>query len=455
MPRAGLLSVQVLAKAQAARDAMTFWLAQPGARTAPAPYLPGHFITFFLPTTARGTISRSYSLCGDGQLGRPWEITVKRQSGGVVSSYLLEKIQPGMVLQVTAPAGNFVLPEPLHRDVPLIFIATGSGITALYGMLRAIALLPLSRRPRVELHYAYRSPADGIYVRELIALDPQQQWLRQYHYLASSGHRLSGEGVVAHVGASVRVAHWYICGSAGLKRSLEALLLHRGAPRAQIHVELFASPRASATVGTAGPMAAAVTVAHVRLADSGAVLEARGPETLLETLERYGYRIPYNCRTGSCGTCRLRMVSGQIADSGAPSLTPGERPRGYILSCVASPRGDVVLESAGGPPGTAGRLVAAASRAPRADRWRGSRTALRWTLAAAALAFFLNTWHLTSGTAAARTGSGSNSPTQDTPSSSSDDNGSSVPTPTPTPSGSGGITTGPSQSPPITSSGTS
>lgn len=460
--RNALVNAQIISKVPAAHDAVTFWLAAPGTQRAPAPYLPGQFITLFLPTSARGTISRSYSLCGDGRSDRPWEITVKRQHGGTVSSYLLDKITPGMVLQTSMPAGNFVLPQPLRRDVPLIFIATGSGITPLYGMLRFLARLPADQRPPARLYYAYRTPAEGIYTRELIALDPQRQWLQQYHYLSSNGHRLSGEGVVAHVGAAAPYAHWYICGSAGLKRSVETLLRHHGVPSEQIHVELFASPRAPAIA--AGRAASASVSARIRLADTGAVIEARGQESMLDALERAGYRIPYSCRAGSCGTCRLRVLSGQVGDGGASGLTQRERAQGYVLSCVAEPHGDVVLASAGGAPTSTGRMVAAGG-----GRWGAQRTAIRWTLAAAAVAFFLGTWHLTSRGATAQAGGnssgGSSTPTQVAPSGSGDGNGSNGSStggddggaPTPLPSGSGGISTTPSQptQPPITSSGTS
>jgi ferredoxin-NADP reductase len=463
-PQGALLSAQVIARAPAARDAVTFWLAAPGTQRAPAPYLPGQFITLFLPTTARGTISRSYSLCGDGRPDRPWEITVQRQHGGTVSTYLLDRIESGMVLQVSPPAGTFILPRPLRSEVPLMMVATGSGITPLYGMLRAIALLPQPQRPRVHLYYAYRSLEESIYGRELVALDPQRTWLHQYHYVSSRSQRLSGDGVVAHAGAAAPYAHWYICGSAGLKRSMEALLVHRGVPAAQVHVELFASPR---TAPTSTAMSAATTgheaaapVARIRLADDGAVLEARGQETLLEALEHSGYRVPFSCRTGACGTCRLRLLSGHVADGGASGLTPTERAQGYILSCVARPRGEVVIADTGARLATAGRLSAVGAEMPQADRWRGGRRVIRWTMVAAALAIFAGTWHLTSGstTQAAGTSPGSSSaPAQLTPTPSGDDgnNGDNGGISTPLPSGSGGINVGPSQPTPVTSSGTS
>src|SRR5690349_16326755 len=96
--------VQVVGRVQAARDVVTLWLAVPGTLQAPAPYKPGQFVTLALPTD-RGSLYRSYSLCGDGSADRPWEITVKRQHAGLVSSYIYDRVVPGMVLYVSAPAG--------------------------------------------------------------------------------------------------------------------------------------------------------------------------------------------------------------------------------------------------------------------------------------------------------------------------------------------------------------
>jgi ferredoxin-NADP reductase len=185
MPAAGgarKVTVEVVADAPAARDAVTFALALPGTRRAPAAYLPGQFITLAFPSAGVGsaTLYRSYSLCGDGRANAPWEITVKRTPGGVISTFLIEHVRPGTTLRASLPQGTFALPKPLRRSQPLIFVAGGSGITPIYAMLRGIARLDPAERPSVCLHYAYHSPADAIFGRELAALDPDGSWLTQH-----------------------------------------------------------------------------------------------------------------------------------------------------------------------------------------------------------------------------------------------------------------------------------
>ena len=153
-----------------------------------------------------------------------------------------------------------------------------------------------------------------------------------------------------------------------------------GRQRRITHVEVFASPPARVAVGKG-------TAARIRLADTGKTLDARPGESLLETLERYGYKPEFSCRAGACGTCALRKLSGKTrGDEGGP-LTGRERSSGYVLGCVAQPVGDVTLASAGGK----------GARAPIAARARNSsaKTALRVALVAATATVFFNVWGMT------------------------------------------------------------
>lgn len=201
--RTQLLTLQVVARIPAARDVVTLVLAHPGTRRAPAPYLPGQFITLSFPTTA-STLYRSYSLCGDGRADVPWEITIKRHHEGVVSTFLYGHVRPGMMLRSSPPQGSFILPAAIPPGAPLVFIAGGSGITPIYGMVRALARLAPAQRPRAFLHYAYHSPDDGIYVRELAAVA-----LHRHH--RQSAPYGAGDWRVGSTGSDGRVVRLWTC----------------------------------------------------------------------------------------------------------------------------------------------------------------------------------------------------------------------------------------------------
>ncbi|MGO8946616.1 MAG: 2Fe-2S iron-sulfur cluster-binding protein [Ktedonobacterales bacterium] len=442
-----LITLQVLAVTPVARDTITLALVLPGTSRPPGSYLPGQFITLAFPGT-NTVYYRSYSLCGDGRGDYPWEITVKRQNAGIVSSYIYSHVRPNMLLQSSLPQGRFTLPATVSPDQLFVFVAAGSGITPIYSMLRALTRLPRELRPRVLLHYAYHNKADAIYGPELAALDPERSWLTQWHYVTTSGHHMGVEQVLASMGSEASGAEWYICGPAGLKRNLESALPSHGIPPSHIHTEVFSSPTIARTTG-----ASAVAASHIRLVDSGAVLDAAAGETLLQTLERYGYRPDFNCRTGACGTCRLRLLSGKVEHGAGAGLTSGERAAGYVLSCVAVPAGDIALASAGQP--VARRVGNEGSQV--ALRRKNAKKKLRLGLVAATIGLFFTAWSFTNHSpgSQASSSSSSNTTSPTSPSFVPSDTGGSSSSSGQGQSNSGPVFGQPSQSAPNTSTGVS
>jgi ferredoxin-NADP reductase len=109
-----MLPVQVILREVVAPGVVSVFIVLPGTQQAPAPYLPGQFVTLALPT-ARETLYRSYSLCGDGDSTQPWELAIKRMELGAVSTYFYNSVREGTLLYATLPRGAFTLPAPWGR----------------------------------------------------------------------------------------------------------------------------------------------------------------------------------------------------------------------------------------------------------------------------------------------------------------------------------------------------
>jgi ferredoxin-NADP reductase len=346
-----MLPVQVIRREIVAPGAVSLFLALPGTTQAPAPYFPGQFITMALPTPQE-TLYRSYSLSSDGDPQRPWEITVKRMHMGAVSSYFYTSVEEGALLYASLPRGAFTLPPHVEPTMRFVFVAAGSGITPIIGMIRYLALLPSRQQPMVQLHYASRSMDDMIFGDELTRLDPDETWLRQYHYLSVARERMTPAKILNEAGRIAFRAQWYMCGPESLKRDLSKMLLAQGVAADQLHSELFATQQGPAYQVAANHAAGG----DLRVVETGAALDVRPRETLLAALERHGYHPNFSCRVGSCGACKLQVIDGEVAPVGE-TLTQSEREEGYVLGCIAYPNGEVTIASGGRPPAGVERVT--------------------------------------------------------------------------------------------------
>jgi ring-1,2-phenylacetyl-CoA epoxidase subunit PaaE len=390
---ANMLPVQVVARDVVAPDVVSVSIVLPGTEQSPAPYLPGQFVTLALPTP-KETLYRSYSLCGAGDARQPWQIAVKRMDQGAVSTYFYTWVREGTLLYASLPRGTFSLPPDLGPETTLVFVAAGSGITPIMGMLRALDKLPPNEAPLAQLHYASRSTQDIIFGDELAEMDPGGHWLSQRHYLSSEKNRMTAEAILARTGSMGARAHWYMCGPEQLKRDLTHHLTRRGVPESYIHSEIFATKSGPAyRVEARGGSSVG---GSLMVEETGATLDVKPEETLLTALERHGYKPNFSCRAGACGECKLKVTSGQV-DPVGEALSTSERKDGYVLGCLAHPIGEVTIVSGGRPP-------AGVSRVPGFVPGAGSSSSGRTLVATSftrvatlvsASALLLGAWNLT------------------------------------------------------------
>lgn len=87
--------------------------------------------------------------------------------------------------------------------------------------------------------------------------------------------------------------------------------------------------------------------AHITVEPSGKAFDTLAGETILAAAIRLGVGLPYGCKDGACGSCKCKLISGQVVhgEHQTKALSPAEAAAGMVLTCCAQPVGDVVLEA--------------------------------------------------------------------------------------------------------------
>ena len=263
--------------------------------------------------------SRCYSPAGPE--GAPSiELTITRHEGGKVSEYLYENARPGMVVDLSDPAGDFVLPD--RRPDRLVLIAGGSGITPVMSMIRTLAR---ERHPgEVAVVYYVRGIEDACYRAELTSM-PGVRTLLACTRTGSAGD-LQGHFTEDHLAAAMADPDAvYVCGPPAL---IDAVRRHR--PDA---VSETFTPRKFMIPEAPGG-------GRVSFRDSDVEVEDDG-RPLLEQAESAGLRPANGCRMGICHTCTRRKTRGAVRNltTGAVSTADDED----IQICVSAPLGDVEI----------------------------------------------------------------------------------------------------------------
>lgn len=83
----------------------------------------------------------------------------------------------------------------------------------------------------------------------------------------------------------------------------------------------------------------------IRLADRDVSFSAADDEPVLAAGLRQHLALPFGCQSGGCGSCRVRMLQGEVHyPFEPPALSSAEKAAGYILMCQARPRSELLLE---------------------------------------------------------------------------------------------------------------
>jgi len=298
--------MQVARAEPLARGIHLFELRDPGGAPL-APFTAGAHVAVTAPN---GSL-RKYSLCNDPQESDRYVIAVKRDPAGRGGSLsLVDDTRVGDLLQVGLPHNTFELSEEAPQ---YLLIAGGIGITPIMAMARRLAAIG----KRFRLVYLTRSPGETAFAAELQE-EPFHGRVTLHHDGGDPARAFDLWPLLEKPNGQL-----YCCGPRGLLEAVRDMTGHWS--RLAVHFESFVDAAAGARREDR-PFT-------VVLARSGDRIEVPVGVSILEALRARGHEAPSSCESGTCGTCRTRLVAG-VADHRDLVLTEEEQ-AANIMICVS------------------------------------------------------------------------------------------------------------------------
>ena len=282
---------------------------------------------------------RSYSISSaPRRSGRTIAITVRAMPEGMLSGHLVNGLEPGTIVRLASPEGDFVLPDP--PPAKMLFLVGGSGVTPVMAMLRTMErrgqLAGAEDRDGVDvvMHYSSPTPERMIFADELERLAQEHEGLTLHRLHTDTDGMLDlahDEGGIESFCPDWRERETYACGPGPMLDAITAFF-EANDLEDKLHLERF-----TLQLGGEGGEGGTITFRN-----SGKSIEADGATTVLEAGESAGVGMPYGCRMGICHTCTLTLVEGRVRD-----LRNGDefdQRNEQVQTCVTAAVGDCTFD---------------------------------------------------------------------------------------------------------------
>ena len=298
------LSAVVTAREFVAPDVVALTLADLDGGLLPS-WTPGAHIDVQLPSGRR----RQYSLCGSPGRRTDYRVAVRRiADGGGGSIEMHETFEVGDTLVFEGPRNAFYLVTD-ERDV--LFVIGGIGVTPILPMLHVAQQRGISWRAT----YAGSSREYMPFLDEVVSVAPDRVtvWADD-----ERGGVAGVDDLLAGAGPTTAV---YVCGPTGM---LEAVRVARDEhANAPLHYERFSPP----------PVVDGIPF-ELELARSNRVLSVPANRSALDVMLDHDPTTAYSCQQGFCGTCKVKVLAGQVDHRGRSAVGHDE-----MVVCVSRAKG--------------------------------------------------------------------------------------------------------------------
>ena len=308
-------------------------------------FLAGQYISLELKI-GESVLTRPYSLCSSPAraLKGEYQIVVKNMKDGFASEHINTEFKIGTKVDISEPAG-FFYHEPLRDSRKVVGIAGGSGIAPFMAMANAIA--DGTEDFELILLYGSRTEKEILFKKELDELEKKCDKIHVIHVLSDEereGYRHGFINAELISEACKKEGSVFVCGSQGMYDYIRGETQKLSIPLRKVRFDAYGEYRlGKRDEGKAekGKIYELTVITNDYLAY---VIPARSDESILVAIERAGIKAPSKCRSGECGWCRSKLVSGEVY---APEMTERRRQydkvAGYIHPCCSFPLSDCII----------------------------------------------------------------------------------------------------------------
>ena len=293
-------------------------------------------------------VTRPYSISSSPKdaLSGVVSVTVRSNPDGFAADYMLGGFKEGDEVLSSGPQGNFYY-EELRDPKNIVALAGGSGITPFLSMAQAIA----DGTEDFDLTIIF-----GSRTKEQILFKEELDWITQKCDKVHVVHVLSDEEAEGfeHGFITADLIKKYakepysvfVCGPEAMYKFLKGELDKLGLPKKNIRCEMLGVTKNIADAeGYPAEAKGKVFDITVRQAAEECKIKANAGEPILVAVERAGITAPSRCRSGECGWCRSKVISGTYF---APAENENRRYAdvqwNYIHPCATFPTSDMVIE---------------------------------------------------------------------------------------------------------------
>lgn len=332
---------------QEAPGIKTFHLASLHEVALPFTYYPGQFITLTAVIQDK-TVRRSYTMASTPTQLHYCAITVKREEQGLFSRYLHDEIKEGDLLEVMGPNGKFTFTGEEAQSI--VLICGGVGITPMMSIIRY--LTDIGWHNDIYLLYCCRTTDEFIFREELEQL--QERYLNLHVYasmLRSEGTVWMGlqglftKNIISHLVPDIASHRIHVCGPPAMMEAILGILKELKVPADLILTEAFGPEKKPEIAQEELEAIKTETRAMISFQKSEKMVPILPDRTLLEIAEANGIAIDNACRTGQCGLCKVKLLSGEVTMACEDALSKEDKQQGLILACQAKATQNIEVDA--------------------------------------------------------------------------------------------------------------